>query len=375
MKEIVGASPWFGNSLDAILEDMKEVLVSGNLVKGKHLTKFEAGAALMSDSKYAVGVNSGGTALELALLALDVRGKEVIVPTQTFIASANAITRAGGYPVFVDIDKDTLCLNPKDFVAKIGSNTAGVMFVHMFGLIPPSILEIKKVCKEKGLFLIEDASHAHGASVEGVKAGNIGDVGCFSFFATKVITSGEGGIITTSREDIYEKVISLRDHGRVKNSALFDIPGNNFRLPELECILGWRQLELLNEILVHRNKIASIYREGFEDSPHVESLPNPEGSFRHSYWRYPAYLSEKIDRVEFQKRMWENHAIRITWMYEPLCHQQPVSHNYLYREYSDFSVAEWTIQRLINLPTHMEVTEEDAKRVVASVIKESENLV
>jgi perosamine synthetase len=323
-KEIQGATPWFGGDDDKILHEISDVLKSGQLVNGKHLRKFESELKIMANTDYALAVNSGGTALELALLALDVKDKEVILPSQTFIASANAITRAGGIPVFADIDLNTSCLDHNDVQDRLNENTVAVMFVHMFGLLSPSILDIKKLCSEKGLFLIEDAAHAHGASLNGQMAGSIGDVGCFSFFATKVITTGEGGAITTNRKDIFERVRSLHNHGRATEGILFELPGNNFRLSEISCILGSYQLKRLKEILIHRNRIAKIYFDGLVNIEQITALIKVEDS-SHTYWRFPAHLSEKVNREQFQKEMMENYMIRITWMYEPLCHQQPVS--------------------------------------------------
>lgn len=241
----------------------------------------------------------------------------------------------------------------------------------MFGLIPPSILEIKHICTEKKLFLIEDAAHAHGASIGGQKAGGIGDVGCFSFFATKVVTTGEGGAITTNCKDIFDKVNSLHDHGRAGISALFDAPGNNFRLPEIACVLGCHQIDELPNILSHRNVIGEIYRKGLANNEFVNILP-VHGNSVHAYWRFAAYLSEKIDRHEFQKRMWDSYKIRITWMYEPLCHQQPVS--LISQSQPSLPEAEWSVKHLINLPTHMGVSKEDARYVVHSILAEAEKM-
>lgn len=367
--ELPGASPWFGPSLEAILGDIREILESGHLVNGKHLPAFEARIAEMAGTPHAVAVNSGGTALELALLALNVAGREVIVPTQTFIASANAVTRAGGIPVFADIEKDTLCLDPAEVERKIGPNTCGVMFVPMFGLVPSSLLRIKELCKQHGLFLIEDAAHAHGASLDGHPAGSFGDIACFSFFATKVITTGEGGAITTASQDLREKVASLRDHGRTGSSPLFGAAGNNFRLTEMQAVLGQHQLASLQDFLRHRNRIAGIYRAGLESHPLIASLPECR-SGTNAYWRYPAYLAEGLDRGSFQRSMWEHHRIRVTWMYEPLCHLQPVSKPRDGRPVESLPVAEWCIDRLVNLPTHLGVSEQDAKRVVVAVRRE-----
>jgi perosamine synthetase len=362
-KEIQGAAPWFEGEKNEIIHEISEVLNSGQLVNGKHLRRFETELKKMTNTEYALAVNSGGTALELALLALDVKNKEVILPSQTFIASANAITRAGGIPIFADIDKNTNCLDPHDVQKRINDNTAGVMFVHMFGLLPPALLEIKKICSARGIFLIEDAAHAHGASLNGQMAGSIGDVGCFSFFATKIITTGEGGAITTNRKDIFEKVRSLHNHGRSPEGPLFEMVGNNFRLPEISCILGVHQLKRLKQILIHRKKIAKIYFHGLTNIKQITPLNQLQKS-SNSYWRFPAHLSENINREEFQKEMMDNYKIRITWMYEPLCHQQPVSGG---KNIISLPNSEWSIKHLINLPTHMNVSESDAHYILSSI--------
>ena len=140
-KEIQGASPWFGDDHEIILREINEILKSGQLVNGKHSKRFESELRKMANTKYALAVNSGGTALELALLSLEIKNKEVILPAQTFIASANAIKRAGGIPVFADIDKDTNCLDYDAVKKCINNKTAGIMFVHMFGLLSPIILK------------------------------------------------------------------------------------------------------------------------------------------------------------------------------------------------------------------------------------------
>ena len=361
--EIQGAAPWFGGDDDIILSEISELLKSGQLVNGKYLKRFESELRKMANTEYALAVNSGGTALEIALTALDVKNKEVILPAQTFIASANAITRAGGIPVFADIDINTNCLDTQNVQKHINDNTAGVLIVHMFGLISPALLEIKKICSENDLFLVEDAAHAHGASINGQMAGSIGDVGCFSFFATKVITTGEGGAITTNNKNIFEKVRSLHNHGRSNEGPLFELAGNNFRLPEISSILGFYQLKRLKEILIHRRKIAKIYFHGLNDIEQINPLTEAEAS-SHSYWRFPAHLSEKVNRKKFQKEMMDKYKVRITWMYEPLCHQQPVSVDKINVPLPN---SEWSIKHLVNLPTHMNISESDAYYILKGI--------
>ena len=364
-KNIYGAQPYFAQDIDSILQDIKKILESCQLTQGKHLIDFENKMKGFVKTKYAVAVSSGGIALELALIALDVRDKEVIVPTQTFIASASSIVRAGGKPVFVDIDHDTLFIDPDDVRKKITNKTVGIMPVHMFGLVPPQLMnELHNIAKTNNLFLIEDAAHAHGASANGKMAGNLGDVGCFSFYATKVITTGEGGVITTNKKDIYEKVLQLRNHGRSLTNQLFDYPGNNFRLAEIPAVLGKYQLLSIDNIVKHRNIIADIYKNELAEMKEVELLKTDFPESSNAYWRFPLYLDKKINRLEFQRKMWEKGKIRITWMYEPLCHLQPVYMKSHKHKKGDFHVAENAIEKLINLPTHCGISKSDANRIM-----------
>ena len=169
------------------------------------MQEFEELFADYCGTKYAIATNSGATALEVMLRATGIEGKKFLCPTQTFVASVSAIVRSNNTPVIVDIDPTTQCLNLDIIKSNVDESTAGIMWVHMGGMISPEYFEIKKYCDENCLVLVEDASHAVGASIDGIKAGNLGLAGAFSLFATKIITSGEGGIITTNNEDFAEK--------------------------------------------------------------------------------------------------------------------------------------------------------------------------
>ena len=210
-------------------------------------------------SRYGLAVSSGGSALELVLQSLDLNGAEVIVPTDTFVATANAVIKAGGIPVFADIEKESLCLCLDNVIKNKTSKTVGIIYVHMFGLIPASFQNIQNYCKENSLFLIEDAAHAHGSKFKGQLAGSLGTAACFSFFATKVLTSGEGGIVTTNDASLSDMIKSLRNHGRAKDSNLYDKVSNNYRMPEISCLIALHQLKIIDEILEKRRRIAYDY--------------------------------------------------------------------------------------------------------------------
>lgn len=368
-KEITGAQPYFFGSIDAIVHEIKEVLETGQLTQGMHISTFEIQCARAFGSKYALGVNSGGTGLELILRAMDIRGKEVIVPTNTFVASASSVIQAGGRVVFADIDKETLSLNLESVRSLINENTVAVMTVHMFGLMSENISELQQLCKRHHLYFIEDAAHAHGAKYRGIPAGSLGDAACFSFFATKVVTTGEGGVITTDNQVIAERVGQLRNHGKCLNKPEYEMVSNNYRLAEIPAILGKHQMNFLEENIKRRNEIARQYLRKLADLEEIEFL-TPDVESLHSYWRFPLYLASSIDRRKLQTDMAQNFGVRITWMYEPLCHLQPLFQATHQHQEGDFPVAEKCMRGLINLPTHMGITDEDID-VICQGLKES----
>ena len=361
-KTLGGAQPFFGDRIEAILQDIREALESGELAQGPKLAAFENAMAACTGSRYALGVSSGGVALELALKAMGVLGGEVVVPTNTFVASASSVVQAGGRPVFCDIERDTLCLDPLSVEKVLSDRTKAIMVVHMFGLVSPAVVQIRELCRRRGLRLIEDAAHAHGAGWDGVPAGRLGDVGCFSFFATKVLTTGEGGAITTDDESIKREVLRLRNHGRSVEAPVYEIVSNNYRLAEIPAILGLHQLAILDALVRRRRAIAHQYRQQLSDIPGLTLLPDfPD--CEHSYWRFPAYVDPTVDRDDLQRRMHTEHGVRITWMYEPLCHLQPVFGESHGHRRGDFPVGEECMRRLICLPTHGGISDADVARV------------
>ena len=371
---ILGAKPYFGNKQksDQILNGIRGILDSGMLTQGTYVKKFEKCMVNLTNAKYALALSSGGAALELVLNSLDLNGREVIVPTDTFVATANAVIRAGGRPVFADIEEETLCLDPDDLPNRISSSTAGVIYVHMFGLIPPSFQSIRDFCDENGLFLIEDAAHAHGTKFNGESAGSLGTAACFSFYATKIVTTGEGGMVTTDSEDIYKSIQSLRDHGRSVDSTLFDKVSNNYRLPEISSLLGLEQLSILEENVNRRREIAEQYRLRLK---RVNGLRLLRGFWDNncSYWRFPLYLDDFSVRFELQKCMRKNHKVRITWMYEPLCHLQPVFSKVI-NDGIRFPAAEKCMSELICLPCYPGLKDDDIDRICSGLEMEINKL-
>ena len=312
---IKGAEPFFFESdKKQFFNKVKNIVNTGNLTQGKYNINFEECCKKSTKAKYAISVNSGGTALELALLSLinNKKNIDVVVPTETFVATASAVVRAGANPIFSDISSETLNMSLESLKKVITKKTKIVIFVHMFGIMTDEILKIKKYLKKKSIYLIEDAAHAHGASInKKYYAGNIGDLGCFSFYATKILTTGEGGIITTNNTNLAKKIFSIRNHGKhLKENKIINI-GNNFRLPEISALMGTYQYKRLGQFIKHRRKIASIYRKELSVMKHLR-LIDPSPHLGHSYWRYPIILNKNIDRKKFQLNM-RNNGIRICY--------------------------------------------------------------
>ncbi len=243
-----------------------KVLRSGNLAQGKLVEKFEQDFADYIGTKYAVATNSGTAALHTAMAALDLRrGDEVVTTPFSFVASANAILYCGGKPIFVDINPDDYNLNPKLIEKKITKNTKAVLVVHLYGQ-PANMGAISKICKKHKLALIEDACQAHGAEYKNHKVGGIGHLGCFSFYPTKNITTGEGGIVTTNSKSFYNSMRIFRNHGQ---SARYfqDTLGFNYRMSDIYAAIGIEQLKSLSKFNRARIKNAQYLTSKLSDIP------------------------------------------------------------------------------------------------------------
>ncbi len=229
-----------------------------------------------------------------------VKGKEVIVPTNTFISTPNSVIFAGGKPVFADMCADTLCIDPEDVKRKLSTKTAGLIVVHIAGLICPQINELKQFCEENNLFLMEDAAHAHGATLNGQKAGTFGDAGCFSFYPTKVMTSCEGGMIITNDATLDQDARCLRTVGQNQQKQAVML-GHNWRLNEVAAIIGKNQLENLEKFLNKRNELARYYENALIHIDGLTLFEAPKNG-RHSYYKYPVKLADGIDREKLSNR-------------------------------------------------------------------------
>lgn len=365
LKKISSASPFFDEeSINTILNEIKFTLKSGILTDGPQVQQFEEDFASYIGVKHAVAVSSGTAALEILLRLLNIEGKEVIVPTNTFVATPTSVLFSGGKPVFADIKEETLCLDPEDFKRKITTKTAGLILVHLAGLICPEINEIRSYCKDHNLFLIEDAAHAHGAMIDGQMAGSLCDGGAFSFYPTKVMTTGQGGMITTNDSSVAAKARSMRNHG-LDSERIMVMFGDNWCMSEVTAVLGRHQLANLEQFIQKRNEIAQIYDALLQKNEAVSPINKPS-NIRHSYYKYPVRL-HGIDKAKVMTVLKNEFGIDTGSLYYPPCHLHPWYRANLGTREGDLPVSETVLKQVLCLPMHPGLTEDTARYVVDSL--------
>lgn len=355
--------------IDFITNGIVEVLKSGYLTMGEKVTLFERAFAEFIGIRYAIATNSGTSSLEIVLRVIDIEGSSVIVPSNTFMATALAVIHAGGRVIFADCEKENLQLDPADLRKKLRADTKGVILVHIGGIISPHLDEIKCFCDENGLFLIEDAAHAHGATIDSRKAGTLGIAGSFSFYPTKVLVTAEGGMITTDNEQVYRKSLVLRDHGKeLPDYNVHTEFGYNWRFSELHAVLGLQQVKKAGVVLAERRKIARLYDKKLERVKGVRRLEIPP-NIESAYYKYILFLDDSFDRDEVKRELKERFGVSLTGeVYAQPCHSQPVFKKYPWAVTNNptdiFPQTEYISKRHICLPLYPGLTEEELDYVV-----------
>ena len=307
-----------------ISKGLEEILNSGFLTMSKKVAHFEELFAKFIGTKFAVAVNGGTSALEIPLRALGVNGKSIIIPTNTFMATPLAALHAGAKVIFADISSRTLSIDPKEIEKRITNKTVGVIPVHIGGIVSSQWKEIEKICKSNNLFILEDAAHAHGSKINNRKAGTLGIAAAFSFYPTKILNTGEGGMITTNNKSLYKKFITLRDHGKEnpKKNIHTDL-GYNWRMAEITALLGIQQVKKVNKILYERKKQADLYDKILINTPNLKLQEIPK-QVKSSYYKYLVFVNKSI-RDKIKKKMEKNFEITLPGeVYNRLCHSQPV---------------------------------------------------
>ncbi len=348
-----------------IAERIQEVLASGQLTLGKYGAEFGAKFAALCGVRHGVAVNSGTSALEIILRSLGVEGKDVLVPTNTFFATAAAVVHAGGNPVLVDLDPESFAVRPEDVDKSITPGTAGLIVVHIGGIVSRRLPELVRLAERKGIWLVEDAAHAHGSSYAGTKAGAFGIAGSFSFYPTKVMTSGEGGMIVTNDSRIAEEAGIYRDQGKASFTVNAHVRmGYNWRMSEPHAIIGLRHLERLPAMIADRQKIARIYDDDLKRFQNLAPLRAPEHGVC-NYYKYIAVLKGKRDRKELKSLLRERYGVGLAGeVYEEPLHRQPVFERYLT---APLPVSEDLCARHICLPIFSGMEEADAQHVIQAL--------
>ncbi|MEM2047564.1 MAG: DegT/DnrJ/EryC1/StrS family aminotransferase, partial [Candidatus Jordarchaeales archaeon] len=338
-------------------ENVLSVLRSGNLTgrvsESGMVMEFERLFSSFLGVKYAVAVSSGTAALHASLLAIDVRpGDEVIVPSFTFSATCNVVLHVGAKPVFVDIDLDTYTMNPDEVKKTLTPKTKAIIPVHLYGH-PADMKPIMEVAEEEKIYVIEDAAQAHGAEYNGVKVGGIGHLGCFSFYPTKIITTGEGGMVATNDEELAEKIRMIRNQGE-RGDYVTTLLGHNWRLPEMNAAIGVAQMRRINEFLAKRRRNANRLTELLREVKELV-LPFEKGKARHAWNIYTVRLRDERVRRDDVVSFLRKRGVGATVYYPVPVHRTKL---YIERGYSNVFLpgTELASKTVFSLPVHPSMT-------------------
>jgi len=343
-------------------ENVRNVLQSGQLVQGKFVKEFEDKFAKFIGTKYAIATNSGTSALHLALQTIGVKDKEVIIPAITFFATIEAVVHAGGIPVFADINSDTYNIDPNSVSKLITDKTRAVVPVHLYGL-PCDMYGLYDVVPNNTI-IIEDACQAHGAEFEDKKCGNLGEAGVFSFYATKHITTGEGGMITTNNQVMADTARMLRNHGMTGYNSHQEI-GYNYRMSEISGAIGTVQVDRLQMFIHVREAIAHLYTKHLKEKKGFGVPIVPEYVTQHAWFWYPlrVFTTDLGMSIEELKTLLKEKDIEVRNR-RNLCTEHPAVKPYHPKK---CPIAESIAGNIIGLPIHPGMTLEEAIHVVNTI--------
>ncbi len=353
-----------------------DVLHSEWLTTGPEVDEFERSIGDYCGCKYAVAVNSGTSALDIAIQSLDLpKGTEVITTPFTFAATSNALLYNGLVPVYADISRDTRNIDPKDIRRKITGKTRAILFVDYAGQ-PCEITELREICCEYDLFMIEDACHALGAAFKGKKIGSLSDMTIFSFHPVKLITSGEGGMVTTNDSRLADTLRQLRSHGIDKTAHhlsetgapwAYDMItlGKNYRITDIQAALGVSQAKKIDLFVQKRTRLSQLYHELLQDIPQI-GLPMTRENVTHAWHLYTILLKGKRDAVFTALK---SHNIGVNLHYIPTYHFSYYL-KFHPQDFSRYPVTEEVFHQVLTLPLYPELREEDIQFIAETLKKE-----
>jgi perosamine synthetase len=328
---------------------------------GKYIDQFEVNFARYCGTKFALAVSNGTTGLHLALATLGLQpGDEVIVPDLTFVATANAVAYTGATPILADIDADTLCIDPASVKSLISERTKAIIPVHLYGH-PADMDALTEISSAHGVDIIEDAAEAHGAEYKGRKVGGLGKCGIFSFYGNKVITTGEGGMLTTDDQEFYQRARRLRDHAMSAQRRYFhEERGFNYRITNLQAALGVAQLERIGDFLDRRAEIMSWYNSEIATTDHIR-LNRVRNWAKSAFWM----ICLEVDWLDDTRRDTFMRALRARGI-DTRPYFCAMSSLPMYKQ-RPLPVATRKSQIGLNLPSYYELTETEVRRIGADV--------
>tara|TARA_B100002049_G_scaffold217965_1_gene184828 strand:- start:786 stop:1976 length:1191 start_codon:yes stop_codon:yes gene_type:complete len=361
------------------IDEVVECLKSGWIGTGPRVNKFENAFCDYIGSKYAIALNSCTAALHLSMLISDVSiGDEVITTPMTFAATANAILHTGAKPIFVDVEKDSMNIDPSLIEKAISPKTKAILPVHFAGR-PCNMDHIMEIAQKNNLLVIEDAAHAVEAKYKGKKIGNIGDMTCFSFYVTKNLVTGEGGMITTNNEEWSKKIKIRALHGMTSDARMryanenykhYQViaPGFKYNMMDIQASLGIHQLKRLDKNFDRRKEIWNIYNKAFENLP--VTTPSEEKDTVHGRHLYTLLLdldNLKISRDEFLGEIVrENIGVGVHFI---SLHLQPYFKETFGLKKDDFPNSAFISERTVSIPFSAKLTEKDVQDVINAITK------
>lgn len=359
----VAAPMLVGNEKAYVIDCLDSTWISST---GKYVERFESTFADFCGTRYAISCCNGTVALHLALVALGLKsGDEVIVPTLTFVATANAVRYCGATPVFIDVDPETWTIDPSLIEQKITSRTRGIIVVHLYGQ-PADLDPILDLASRHSLFIVEDAAEAHGAEYKGNKVGSLTLVGAFSFYGNKAITTGEGGMLTTNDDELAAKLRLLRGQGMDSQKRYWHpVIGYNYRMTNVAAAVGLGQLEKVDWHLERRATVANWYKKALSDIGGV-MWQSEQGWSRRIYWMFSIVLEGNAgDRDDAMAHLHDD-GIETRPLFYPLHLLPPYQKE---GEPADYPVAEQISYNGFSLPTWAGLTYDDVNYVAESLIQ------
>lgn len=353
------------DEIEAVVKVLESGVLTHGLGAGPMVSKFEKAYAEFVKAKHAIAVNSGTAALHLAVAAAGVKlGDEVIVPSFTFVATAEVIAALRAKPVFVDINPETYNIYAEEIEKAITKKTKAIVPVDLYGL-PLDMKPIKEIADKHGLKIIEDAAQAHGASYMGKPPGTFADAACWSFYASKNMTTGEGGMITTDDDELANKIRSMRSHGEVEKYMSVML-GYNYRMPEIEAAIGYVQLKRLPEFLEKRRKNANKLKEKLEKAVGLQLPKEPKG-YKHSWYLFTVRLknAKRAERDNIVAEL-KRKGIGAEVYYSNPIHLMPFYKKFVTR---GLPQTEKAAEQVFSLPVHPGVTAEHLDFIGETVLR------